>query len=152
MHDLLSMIYLISFSATLLKLTLFDGCFSRFLNCTNATKSRNAPHIFTAKFFKKNTYNPAVNCMFKVNNKNTRTRCETCSKLTLRTPKRRHWRCSGVFVCSSVFIGNFEQVNAGWEISYSQIVTIYKNESKIASKIFKILTKLQIKEILKTQF
>ena len=26
--------------ATLLKVTLLDGCFSRFLNCTNGTKSR----------------------------------------------------------------------------------------------------------------
>ena len=32
--------------ATLLKLTLLHRCFSRFLNCTNGTKSRNAPHIF----------------------------------------------------------------------------------------------------------
>ena len=32
--------------ATLLKLTLLHGCFSRFLNCTNANKSRNAPHIY----------------------------------------------------------------------------------------------------------
>ena len=31
--------------ATLLKLTLLHGCFSRFLNCTNGTKSRNATHI-----------------------------------------------------------------------------------------------------------
>ena len=31
--------------ATLLKLTFLHGCFSRFLNCTNATKSRNAPHL-----------------------------------------------------------------------------------------------------------
>ena len=30
---------------TLLKLTLLPGCFSRFLNCTNGTKSRNASHI-----------------------------------------------------------------------------------------------------------
>ena len=29
----------------LLKLTLVYGCFSRFLNCTNGTKSRNASHI-----------------------------------------------------------------------------------------------------------
>ena len=28
--------------ATLLKLTLLHGCFSRFLNCTNGTKSCNA--------------------------------------------------------------------------------------------------------------
>ena len=47
---------------------------------------------------------PAGNCMFKVNNRNTRTRCEICSKLTITyfTP------------CSSVSIVNFEQVNAGW--------------------------------------
>ena len=31
--------------ATLLKLTLLRGCFPRFLNCTNGTKSRNAPHM-----------------------------------------------------------------------------------------------------------
>ena len=30
---------------TLLKVTLFHGCFSRFLNCTNGTKLRNASHI-----------------------------------------------------------------------------------------------------------
>ena len=27
------------------KVTLFYGCFSRFLNCTNGIKSRRAPHI-----------------------------------------------------------------------------------------------------------
>ena len=31
--------------ATLLILTLLHGCFSRFLNCTSGTKSRNASHI-----------------------------------------------------------------------------------------------------------
>ena len=34
---------------TLLKLTLFHGCFSRFLNCTNGIKLRKVPHI-TKKF------------------------------------------------------------------------------------------------------
>ena len=33
--------------ATLLKITLLHGCFSRFLNCTTGTKSRNPPHIWT---------------------------------------------------------------------------------------------------------
>ena len=33
--------------------------------------------------------NPAGNYMFKVNNRNTRTRCEICSKLTIKTPERR---------------------------------------------------------------
>ena len=32
-------------SATLLKLTLLHECFSRFLNCTNGTKSRNASQM-----------------------------------------------------------------------------------------------------------
>ena len=32
--------------ATLLKLTLLHGCFSRFLNCTNSNKSPNAPHMW----------------------------------------------------------------------------------------------------------
>ena len=58
--------------------------------------------------------------MFKVNNK---------------TPERRQWRCSGVFICnfehishtfSAVFISDFEQVNVGgetgceyaWKIDY----------------------------------
>ena len=34
---------------------------------------------------------PADNHTFKVNIKNTRTRCEICSKLTITTPERRHW-------------------------------------------------------------
>ena len=53
--------------------------------------------------------------MFKVTNRNTRTRKEMCSKLTLKTPERRQWRRSGVFVVtqyltpsSSVSIVNFE--------------------------------------------
>ena len=32
-------------SALLKKKTLLHGCFSRFLNCTNGTKSRKASHI-----------------------------------------------------------------------------------------------------------
>ena len=31
--------------ATLLKVTLMHECFSRFLNCTNGTKSRKASHM-----------------------------------------------------------------------------------------------------------
>ena len=41
---------------------------------------------------------PAENYMFKVNNRNTRTWCEICSKLTIKTTERRHWRPSGVFI------------------------------------------------------
>ena len=34
-------------------------------------------------------YFPAGNYMFKVNNRNTRTRCATCSKLTIKALERR---------------------------------------------------------------
>ena len=49
----------------------------------------------------------AGNYMFQVNNRNIRTRCEICSKLTIKTPERPQWRRS------SVFIVNFEQVLTG---------------------------------------
>ena len=42
--------------------------------------------------------------LFKVNNRNTRKRCDICSKLTIKTSKRRHRRRSDV---SNV---NFEHI------------------------------------------
>ena len=36
------------------------------------------------------SYNPAGIYLFKVNNRNTRTKCEICSELTMKTPERRH--------------------------------------------------------------
>ena len=35
--------------------------------------------------------------LFKVNNENTRAMCEICSKLTMKTPERRHRHRSGAF-------------------------------------------------------
>ena len=43
--------------------------------------------------------NPAEIYMFKVNKRNTRTRCEICSKLTIKTPEQRR-----------VFTANFEHI------------------------------------------
>ena len=43
--------------------------------------------------------------MFNVNNRNTKTRCEICSKLTIKLPDRRQWRCSGIFIV------NFEHIS-----------------------------------------
>ena len=39
------------------------------------------------------------------NNRNTRTRFEICSKLTIKTPERRQWCRSGVFIV------NFEHIS-----------------------------------------
>ena len=59
--------------------------------------------------------------MFKVNNRNTRTRCEICSKVTIKTPERRQTYSTP---SSSVSIVNFKQVNAGWVfIFYFKIMT-----------------------------
>ena len=55
-------------------------------------------------------YIPVGIYMFKVNNKNTRTMCEICSKLTIKTP----WTCFTPCSCSSVSIAKFEKVNADW--------------------------------------
>ena len=51
--------------------------------------------------------------LLKVNNKNTRTKCEICSKLTIKTPDRR---CSNLTVNfeqrrSGVFIVHFEYIS-----------------------------------------
>ena len=58
---------------------------------------------------------------------NTRTRCEICSKLTIKTPERRQWRRSGVFIVNFehishlvlVFLYNFEHLIAGWVVLQS---------------------------------
>ena len=42
--------------------------------------------------------------MFKVNNRNTRTRCEIFSKLTIKTPEQCQWHRPGFFV-------NFEHIS-----------------------------------------
>ena len=49
--------------------------------------------------------------LFKVNNRNTRKRCEICSKLTIETPEQRQYFTP----YSSVSIFNFEHVIAGWD-------------------------------------
>ena len=48
---------------------------------------------------------PAFIYLLKVDNRNTRTRCEICSKLTIKIPERRQWRRSGVFIV------NFEHIS-----------------------------------------
>ena len=56
-------------------------------------------------FFDISQIYPAGNYMFKVNNRNTRTRCDICSKLTIKIPERCHWGRSGIFIV------NFEHIS-----------------------------------------
>ena len=66
--------------------------------------------------------NPVRIYMFKVNNRNTRTRCEIYSKLTIKTPEQRlasFWYLCYLWTyftpCSSVSFVNVEHVIADWE-------------------------------------
>ena len=68
--------------------------------------------------------NPANICLFKVNHRNTRKRCEVCSKFTIKTPEN----VIGVVLVlllltlnifntfSSVSIVELKQINDSWEI------------------------------------
>ena len=66
--------------------------------CHNYTYPRN-------QNLKQSCLSSLFNYMLKINNRNTRTTCEICSKLTIETPERRHWRRSGVFIV------NFEHIS-----------------------------------------
>ena len=50
------------------------------------------------------TYSAGI-YLLKVNNRNTRTRCEICLKLTINVPELRHWRHSGIIIV------NFEHIS-----------------------------------------
>ena len=58
--------------------------------------------------------------LLKVNGRNSRTRCEICSNLTIKTSVRRHWRRVDVFIVNfehishRVSIVNFEHVIVDW--------------------------------------
>ena len=78
--------------------------------------------------------------LLKVKNRNTRTRCEIYSTLTIKTAERRHWRGSAIFIvkyaefghishlCSSVSIVNFEHAIVGWVTTH--IPKVSMNESR----------------------
>ena len=63
---------------------------------------------------------PTGNYMFKVNNRNTRLRCEICSKLTIMTPER-----------PSASIANFEEVSGSCEDATNGKCVIREMESCI---------------------
>ena len=76
--------------------------------------------------------------MFKVNNRNTKARCEICSKLVSLLLTLNYFT-----PCSSVSIGNFEQVNTGWVIFFTAcreftcLLVNFKNFRNLGRKDFK---------------
>ena len=61
---------------------------------------------------------PANFYLFKVNYRNTRKRCEICSKLTIKTLEQRRWRRS------SVLIVNFEHISPT-KLNWTSIKGLY---------------------------
>ena len=84
--------------------------------------------------------NPAGNYMFKVNNRNTRTRCEIYSKWTIKTQERRHWHRSGVFIV------NFEHIShlalAFLFLTLSREMTTGKKQFHVLLKFWEDLIKI----------
>ena len=54
--------------------------------------------------FQRVTHYPTGIYLLKVNNRNTRTRYEICSKLTIKLPERREWRHSGISIVNLEYI------------------------------------------------
>ena len=59
---------------------------------------------------KRDGHTPAGNYMFKVKNSNTRTRCEICSKLTIKKTTNDDWRSSDVFIVTFEHISHLALV------------------------------------------
>ena len=74
---------------------------------------------------------PANIRLFKVNGRNTRKRCEICSKLTIKTVER----CSGVFIVDfeNIAIVNYKQISVCWAIL--SCVNITTQSIKICSSL-----------------
>ena len=79
-------------------------------NCTqtmmkNYWEEKDSNCFFLAPLLSlKKCYDPAGIYLLKVNNRNTRARCEICSKLTIKAPERCHWHRSGGFIVNSEHI------------------------------------------------
>ena len=106
-----------------------------YFTCENGCRSSSRVYTISLKrsmiaFITYRSKAASIN-MFKVNNRNNRTRCEKWSTLTIKAPQQHQWRRSGVFIVNFehishlVSIVNFEQVNASWEITkHVQVIWI----------------------------
>ena len=63
---------------------------------------------------------PAKIYLFKVSNRNTRKMCEICLQLTMKTPERRNWRRSGVFIVNFEHISHLLLVFRGSIVTFEQ--------------------------------
>ena len=97
---------------------------------------------------------PASIYFFKINNANTRTTCEICLNLTIKTSEGSQWRRFVVFIvnfelilhhCTGVSIVNFEQVNASWVNFLKKLVFYWKISETF--EVIQLWSKLKIFEL-----
>ena len=86
-----------------------------------------------------NTYNPVGIYLLKVNNRNSRTRCEICSNLRIKIPERRQWRHSGIFIVKFEHILHFEHEITGWEVSSLMRTFLFSLFVPMSSRPYSIL-------------
>ena len=94
--------------------------------------------------------------LLKVNNRNTTARCEICSKITSKTPERRQWRHSGVFIVK------FEHIIADWDAMHKNVmmnlqfqpgIYLLKVSNRNTRAVFKVKNKdTRTKSKTKTKF
>ena len=77
---------------------LFSTSFSRLINLVRKL------HFMQKETDVSNQFQASI-YLLKLSNRNTRARCEICSKLTIKTPERHQWHRSGVFIV------NFEHIS-----------------------------------------
>ena len=65
---------------------------------------------------------PAGMCLVKVNNRNTRTRCGICSKLTAKTPERR--TSIPPEIVRKPISGGIELISGEIEVRHSGVFTV----------------------------
>ena len=102
---------------------------------------------------------PANIYLFKVSNRNTRKKCEKCSKLTIKWSDRRLWCPSRVFIVlliwtyfitfSSVSIVELEQVNVSWVVAehiadFEGVCTEYIQIPSLMRNLFQFDTKTSV--------
>ena len=73
---------------------------------------------------------PANIYLFNVNKRNTRKKCEICSKLTIKTERRQYES-----LVSSVSIVDFEQVNVCWVATLQCMIFLISNIFTSSSRL-----------------
>ena len=89
---------------------------------------------FPAAVWLECSYYPADIYVFNVKNGNTRTMCDTCSKLTIKTPEGRHWRCSGAFIVNSEHNSHIFLVVQMFTVNKQMFCWVGKHMIKISNK------------------